>query len=77
MRWIETVEDALVEARDADDHCCMQCTNDALALLADEVERLRGIEARVTEWFEGTDLTHPSVSEVAIHDTMADILGRE
>jgi len=49
----------------------------AVLLLADEVERLRGIEQRATEWFVDTDLTHPSVSEAAIHDAMREVLDGE
>jgi hypothetical protein len=39
------------------------------------VAELEAIRARAVEWFRDTDLTHPSVSEAAIHDAMAAVLG--
>ena len=76
MRWIKTVDDALAEARDADDHCCMQCTQDALTRLADEVERLRGIEARARRWLEpDRDANTATMYGRGCLDTAREILG--
>jgi hypothetical protein len=54
MSWIKTVDDALAEARDADDPCCVHCTQAALTVLADEVDRLRDLgEARSQSEYRG------------------------
>lgn len=47
--WIKTLDDAITEARAVDDPCCADCTRTALTLLADEVERLRAMEARLRD----------------------------
>jgi hypothetical protein len=50
---------------------------EALYVLTGRVAELEAIRARAVEWFRDTDLTHPSVSEAAIHDAMAAVLGEE